>query len=725
MYRIRKGMWVTLFVIVVCQSLFSSTNQVEVRQQKAFYVDAIHGNDTNSGIQRKPFQTIEKARAEVAKINNQMSGDIDVYLKSGTYQLTDTLHFGASDSGTNGYTIHYQAFKNEVPVISGGTTIPSSSWTLVDKQKNIYRTSVTGLENFRQLYVNDSLAVRARFPNMTEPDTFGPYLKTSGADAVNKYFVIDKADLPLLPKHLNQVEMVIHPHWYHENLHIDKIKKDPKDASKVRVYPAALENKNGLSPTKGNAFYTGDPYYWENDLSFLDAEGEWYLDKASAYLYYKPRAEENMTTVRVIVPQVEQLMALTGTSKSPVHDLTFSRIYFQYTNWTWPDVNGLVATQGFQPLGAASVGAVEVQHANRLAFIDNTFQYTAGNGLQLVKGVKDSKIVNNSFDHIGGNGIFLDSSSVMNATDEDLTDQILIGNNRIMFPGQVVHNGIGIMASWVKNTIIEHNDVNNAPYMGIQLGNQSVPAGAVTSAGYNTIRFNQINDVMKVLDDGGGIYTLARQVGTYIHDNYIFNVNRGSWAMDAPVVGIYHDNCSEYMTDENNVLQIADSNEFYLQTNTNCKAQNIVRINNSNEDKSIQKQAGRQSSYVEPIRVQAESMLLTGYTVENNADLYSNESGVKTSAKGSASFYFKGKSGAYKLRAAYVGEKVGNPAFTLYINNVKRDSWPADFASSGLSYSFMQHVVGPLWLHPGDEIKVTGTVADSAQARLDFIEVYQ
>lgn len=101
-----------------------------------------------------PFQTIEKAMASVREINSNMTGDIYVYLMEGTYTLSDTLTFGTSDSGTNGYTIIYTSYNGANSVVSGGVDI-SIGWSLCDGDpgaKNIYLK--TGIDwNFRQLYI--------------------------------------------------------------------------------------------------------------------------------------------------------------------------------------------------------------------------------------------------------------------------------------------------------------------------------------------------------------------------------------------------------------------------------------------------------------------------------------------------------------------------------------------------------------------------------------------
>ena len=59
-----------------------------------------------------------------------MSGDIVVQLADGVYRLSAPLRFTAADSGTNGYTVIWQAAPAARPVISGAQRV--TGWSLAD-----------------------------------------------------------------------------------------------------------------------------------------------------------------------------------------------------------------------------------------------------------------------------------------------------------------------------------------------------------------------------------------------------------------------------------------------------------------------------------------------------------------------------------------------------------------------------------------------------------------
>src|SRR5690606_24575134 len=89
-------------------------------------------------------------------------------------------------------------------------------------------------------------------------------------------------------------------------------------------------------------------YHLENSLDFLDQAGEWYLDDNAAphYLYYKPRAGENMTTASVVAPNINTLVRVAGADfDHHAHHLIFEGITFEHANWTRPSQQGNIGLQ--------------------------------------------------------------------------------------------------------------------------------------------------------------------------------------------------------------------------------------------------------------------------------------------------------------------------------------------------------------------------------------------
>jgi hypothetical protein len=78
----------------------------------AFYVDAASGNDSNPGTLNRPVKTIMQA----VKLSRAKSGQQRViYLRRGTYYLTETINLGTEDSN-----LVISGYPEEVATVSGG-----------------------------------------------------------------------------------------------------------------------------------------------------------------------------------------------------------------------------------------------------------------------------------------------------------------------------------------------------------------------------------------------------------------------------------------------------------------------------------------------------------------------------------------------------------------------------------------------------------------------------
>jgi hypothetical protein len=93
-----------------------------------------------------------------------------------------------------------------------------------------------------------------------------------------------------------------------------------------------------------------------------------------------------------------------------------------------------------------------------------------------------------------------------------------------------------------------------------------------TVARNNSIRYNLIREYMKVLRDGGGIYTLGAQPNSEISGNYAHDQEN----VYAP---LYLDQGTRYYTVENNIVASAPE---WLHIWTDSIRNNVVRYNYTN-----------------------------------------------------------------------------------------------------------------------------------------------
>ena len=697
-----------------------------VASAEDFYVDPVSGNNTNNGTSlTTAFKTIERARQAVDAVNGNMTEDITVHLRGGIHRLSSTLTLGSGDSGTNGFNVVYRNYGSEVPIIHGGVDL-SGGWVLHDAAKNIFKK--TGVTNqFRQLTVNASSTIRARTPNQTNAETLGPYLTMSGIDAAAKEAIVPRAPVEgwRSVTGLANVEMVMHPHWYQYRGRIDP-DASYQNATQVRFKFQAPENNSIFA--KGDSFWDSAtypvPYFVENSIDFLDAEGEWFHDAASSTLYYKPRPGEYMPSATIEVPVLERLIQITGGSSSnKVRNVRFEGLTLTQTGWNGPSTKGSAMTQGARELVQpfAKHGAITAQYADNLDIAFCKFRFLGFTAISYVKGVTGGSIRNCDFRWLSGNGIVIDDDANDNPAAGEECQNIRIVNNGITRIGQQYSNGIGIVCYFVKRMLIADNEISYGPYMGTQTGGQ---AGGNVDVGMkdNILRNNYVHHVMQFHDDGAAFYTLARQQGTHVVDNWADTIQWTELTGAYPVAGIYADNFSEFITFERNVnVNCSDD----INQNTGGGVQNIRFISNvTTADTTITAYAGRKVNYVWPTKIEAESMTITGGTSESGASAFSNDAGITFSAAGNLSTTFAGAAGTHNLHAAYDTGSSAAASYVLRVNGTSVDSWSAELTPAGTGLQIRHRIKRAVTLPAGAVIQLDVTPASGTPAKVDYVEIY-
>lgn len=518
-----------------------------------YYVSTT-GDDRNPGTESSPFRTIAKARDVVRTKNSNMSGDIIVYLRGGTYTVSDTITFAESDSGTGGYSVIYKAYSDEKPIVSGGEAI--TGWSMHDSTNNIYKAT-TNLQ-FRQLYVNGGRAIRARQPNRSSESNLGPYYTGAARPGSAPYTITVNPSTLGNWQNISQVEVVINDHWIHKRVRM-------AGYSSGTISLQSPENSSRVLPFE-NQYNT--PFYFENAYEFLNAEGEWYLDSSNHTLYYKPRNGENMSSIEVIAPTVETLVNIKGSSSSILTKyIQFQGITFQYSTWMKPSSMGYLVLQGANWLdvdGSTVPGAIQIQNADNVRFDGCTIRHTGANAIvaPVIWGVDDCvrncSFINNLVTDTSAGGINL---LLFSANSSGNT----IINNVLENGGRCYSDGCGILVTFAPNISIQHNEIRNYGYTGISLGWSWDDTN--TAAINHEVSYNNIHDVMQVHDDGGAIYSLGKVPGTNIHDNYVYSIKASPYQGGYNIVGIYYDAGSSLKTAQKNVFDGIPRTFFAMSTN--------------------------------------------------------------------------------------------------------------------------------------------------------------
>ncbi|MEP6677398.1 MAG: hypothetical protein ABJA78_19715 [Ferruginibacter sp.] len=466
-------------IIKICVLILIIT--IISQQVEAQIYVSTQGSDKNNGTPDHPFATpaaaLRKAR-EIRRLHEFANNGIHIIVKGGRYQFDEPLFVRPEDSGTPASPTWIEAAPNEQPVFSGGIHI--SGWKLLKENINGLPKNAKGkiwvadvplatgnIFNFRQLWVNDKKAIRAKSEN---GDTMSRILSW---DHASQTCWIPKPNTADLSK-ITGMEMFIHQWWAIAILRIKSFEVQG-DSVKLSFYqPESKIQSEHPWPAPWLSTKTGNSaFYLSNALQFLDEPGEWYLDQLNKKIYYWPRQGENMPSADVVAPSLETLIKIEGTADNMVSNFYFKGISFQHTGWLRPSQMGHVPLQAGMFLldayklkipGTADkrglenqawigrpAAAVEIAFAHNTKFENCSFKHLASTGLDYKKGTHDDEIIGNLFKDIGGTaiqvGVFSDEAVETHLPYDPSDERITI----------LFKDGSSRDISDVDNALIHHN----------------------------------------------------------------------------------------------------------------------------------------------------------------------------------------------------------------------------------------------------------------------------
>ncbi len=534
-----------------------------------------------------------QAKSSVEAIDGNMSGDIAVQLAGGTYRLSAPLVLGNADSGTNGHNVIWQAAQGASPVLDGGQQV--TGWSLHDSANNIYAASVPAGTDSRQLYVDGALAPRASI-TINRSDVSMTYTGMTINNSALDY-------LASLPEQ-NRIELESQNSFTDHYAPVQSI-----SGTKITMQQPSWDNNNWGYDTLASPF-AGGQLYLENSYSFLKNAGQWYLDPTAGQLYYKAPSGWNPASHDVELPRLTSLVQVSGSNvDNPAHNIAFQGLGFEHTTWLTPgsDVGyadqqtGTFLAQTYQQpsnfLSSCQSGcqqfeasreslyqvpaAVQVSAAGNVSFSGDSFTHLGEVGLGIGQdgdavasgiglGASGVTADHNTFTDDSGGGIVVGGvqTNAHHPSDPAMTDQnITLTNNMINGVAEDYRDMAGILSTYVTHADIEHNEVTNLGYDGIDVGwgwGMNDAGGSQDYANRGTYNYqpryttpttlkntvvsgNKVHGTKKIFHDGGSIYNLSANPGGVIDDNYIYD--------NQHTVGLYLDEGSRYLTLSNNVVQ--------------------------------------------------------------------------------------------------------------------------------------------------------------------------
>ena len=317
------------------------------------------GNDTNPGTTAAPVKSLAAARDAARHFAG--NEPVTVHVADGIYYLPETLVFTAVDSGSEQHPVTYVAENEGGAVLSGGAKL-ELEWQPSSDGDGIFEAATPeGLE-IDQLFVNGTSQRMARYPNYDANKPTEAY-QGFAADAFSKERAANWAD----PTG-GYIHAMHRSRWggYHYLI-------TGKDSDGEVTYEGGWQNNRQSGMHK-------DLRMVENIFEELDAEGEWFHNAAANKLYFKPAANTDLTTATIEVVRLRHLIEFEGSIDAPVKFVTFDGFVFRHAARTFMDTK--------EPL------------------LRSDWAIYRG-GAIILTGTENISILNNEFDQVGGNAIFV------------------------------------------------------------------------------------------------------------------------------------------------------------------------------------------------------------------------------------------------------------------------------------------------------------------------------
>lgn len=575
------------------------------------------GHDANDGTKEQPKATLTMALRQAREMRRLESpgieGGITIHLLKGTYNVYEPIFVRPEDSGT----------PTSPTIITSDGDAWISGGVKIDKWKREGKLMVADVPlfngrplDFRQFYVNGRKAVRAR-----DVEDFEQMHRIINVDKENEVLWVPAE---AVKKIMNApfAEMVLHEMWCVANLRIKSIEIQGDSAAvKFHNPESRIQFEHPWPRPMVTIDGHNSAFYLTNAKELLDTPGEWYHDINTHKLYYYPLSGEKMNDA--VVPAVETLLNIEGTLDRPVENVRIENIGFEYSTWMRPSLMGHVPLQAgmymtdgykLRPKMARPqnhsldnqgwlgrpAAAVTVSGAQNIDFLKCRFERLGSSGLDYVWGTQGGLIEGCLFRDIAGNGIVVGNFSPAShethlpydpADQREVCSDLTIANNLITNVANEDWGTLGICAGYVKGINIEHNEINDVSYSGINLGWGWTRT--VNCMRNNRVHANKIHHYARHMYDVAGVYTLGSQPHSWVTENCVSDIYSPGYAHDPNHwFYLYTDEGSSFINVKDNWTE----GEKYLQ-NANGPG-NVWENNGPNVDAAIKEKAGLTPAFI-------------------------------------------------------------------------------------------------------------------------------
>lgn len=515
--KIRKILAVALLFLFTCPCITAFADSVYT-----IYVSP-DGSDFADGTEHSPYKTLTRARDYARYLRkNGTTGDIDIILKTGKYDMQTALYMDSRDSN-----IHF--IGEDGACLSGAKTYSKSEFNALAESDSVYSRFpesardkikwVSLSEDFRyideihevntmQVYLSDyiisqeGLQMRnARWPNE------GEYFKVNNvyksASQNEKTFIIGYDDENIST--WSKPEEIFCEGFGDVLWKYQKIRLSEIDTAEKKITSGDTTLYSGV--------YVGGQIWFSNVAEELDEVGEWYIDRNEKKLYfYSDEKASDISVAKKKDPFFEIINA---------KNISFSNITLENTRANGVYING----------------------GSGISFNNCSFCNIGGVALYIRKSYKCG-ISDSSLFALGNGGVIF--SECGRKYDLMPSENFVLNNEICDFSRNIPTYSPAIWVNGIGDTI-SYNTIHEAFHAGI-----------IFTGNDNIISHNEIFNVLKYTEDAGAIYTYGdgSSRGNIFEYNYIHHLGDGKKGFAGTgCYGIYFDNF--------NGGQIVRKNIFY------------------------------------------------------------------------------------------------------------------------------------------------------------------
>ncbi|HVI48375.1 MAG TPA: right-handed parallel beta-helix repeat-containing protein [Chitinophaga sp.] len=416
--------------------------------------------------------------------------DIIVKFTTGTYYLDTTLLITPAMTTGNGHIILCKASAGDKVTLSGGKPL-QLKWK--PWKDGIYSAQIAIPFDFDLLYVNDEQQIRARYPNY---DSSAKHYNGSAADALSPA----------------RVKTWKHP----EGGYVHALHKAEWGGYHYRITgvnnDGTLQLEGGYQNNRQMGMHAQHRFV-ENILEELDGPREWYYNKATQTLYYKPLPGTDLNKATIVVSRLPQVITLKGSSQAPVKNVKIEGFRIAHTAPTFMDTREPLLRSDWTIYRG---GAVMLDGTRNCSILQCDFDHNGGNAVFVSNYNRGAMISGCNIHDAGGSGIcfvgnpaavrsplfeynksqeFTAIDTVSGPKTPDYPDSCTASDNLIHHTGRIEKQSAGVQISMAMDITVSHNTIYNVPRAGINISEGTW--------GGHVIEYNDVfNTVLETGDHG-------------------------------------------------------------------------------------------------------------------------------------------------------------------------------------------------------------------------------